>query len=318
MTHAFFKALLFLAAGSVIIALHHQQNMQFMGGLRRRMPVTWLTAWIGTLALIGFPLFSGFYSKDAIIEAVAESHRFGSEIAYWGVVLGVLVTSFYSFRLLYLTFHGKPRYSVDPGAGEHPPNGVLQHEPAESPAVVTVPLILLAIPSIAIGYFTIGPILFGGWLNDSIFVAPANDVLGELGEHFHGSLAMASHAVATVPFWLMLAGFVLASLIYLFRPVLADYTAMKLPALNRLLQNKYYWDEFYQNVFVRRTVQLGNGLWKKVDVGLIDGGLVNGSARLMERLAARVRGFQSGYLYQYAFAMIIGLIGILAFWVVRA
>jgi len=318
MTHAFFKALLFLAAGSVIIALHHQQNMQYMGGLRRRMPITWLTAWIGTLALVGFPFFSGFYSKDAIIEAVAESHRFGSEIAYWGVVLGVLVTAFYSFRLLYLTFHGKPRYTVDPGAGDHPPDGVLQHEPKESPAVVTVPLILLAIPSIAIAYFTIGPILFGGWLSDSIFVAPANDVMGELGAHFHGPLAMATHAVTTVPFWLMLAGFLLATMIYSFRPVLADYVAMKLPALYRLLESKYYWDEFYQKVFVRRTVQLGNWLWKKVDAGFIDGGLVNGSARLMERLAARVRGFQSGYLYQYAFAMIIGLIGILAFWVVRA
>jgi NADH-quinone oxidoreductase subunit L len=317
MTHAFFKALLFLAAGSVIIALHHQQNMQYMGGLRRKMPITWLTAWIGTLALIGFPFFAGFYSKDAIIEAVAESHRFGSEIAYWGVVLGVLVTSFYSFRLLYLTFHGKPRYTVDPGAGDHPPDGLVQHEAKESPLVVTVPLILLAIPSIIIGYFTIQPVLFGGWLSDSIFVAPANDVLAELGSHFQGPLAMATHAISTVPFWLMVAGFVLATLVYRFRPALADYCVARLPALNRLLTNKYYFDELYQNTFVRRTIQLGNGLWKKADAGLIDGWLVNGSARLVGYLSVRIRAWQSGYLYHYAFAMIIGLIGILAFWVVR-
>jgi NADH-quinone oxidoreductase subunit L len=318
MTHAFFKALLFLAAGSVIIALHHQQNMQYMGGLRKRMPITWLTAWIGTLALIGFPFFSGFYSKDAIIEAVAESHRFGSEIAYWGVVLGVLVTSFYSFRLLYLAFHGKPRYTVDPGAGDHPPDGVLQREAKESPAVVTVPLILLAIPSILIGYFTIGPVLFGGWLSDGIVVAPHNDVLAELNTHFHGPLAMATHAITTIPFWLMLTGLVAATVIYLFRPALADYAAIKLPAMYRLLDHKYYFDELYQKLFVRRTVQLGNGLWKKADAGLIDGWLVNGSARLMGKLATRVRGLQTGYLYQYAFAMIIGLIGILAIWVVRS
>ncbi|HKJ16351.1 MAG TPA: NADH-quinone oxidoreductase subunit L [Xanthomonadales bacterium] len=317
MTHAFFKALLFLAAGSVIIALHHQQNMQYMGGLRRRMPITWLTSWIGTLALIGFPFFAGFYSKDAIIEAVALSNRAGSEIAYWGVVLGVLVTSFYSFRLLYLVFHGQPRYTVDPGAGNHPPDGVLPHEAKESPSVVTVPLILLAIPSIIIGYFTIQPVLFGGWLDDAVFVSPGNDVLAELGTHFHGPLAMATHAVQTVPFWLMIAGFLLATLVYRFRPALAEYTTNRLPALNRLLNNKYYFDELYQNTFVRRSIQLGNGLWKKVDAGLIDGVLVNGSAKLMGYLAMRIRTWQSGYLYDYAFAMIIGLIGMLALWVVR-
>ena len=318
MTHAFFKALLFLAAGSVIIALHHQQNMQYMGGLRKRMPITWITSWIGTLALVGFPLFSGFYSKDAIIEAVALSDRALSEIAYWGVELGVLVTSFYSFRLLYLAFHGKPRYTVDPGAGDHPPDGILQHEAKESPWVVTVPLVLLAIPSIFIGYFTIGPVLFGGWLGDAIHVAPGNDVLAELGTHFHGPLAMATHAVQTIPFWLMLAGFALATLVYQFRPQLAEYTVARLPALTRLLENKYYFDDLYQNTFVRRSIQLGNGLWKKADAGFIDGWLVNGSARLMGHFSNWVRTLQSGYLFHYAFAMIIGLIGILAFWVVRA
>ncbi len=316
MTHAFFKALLFLGAGSVIIALHHQQDMRFMGGLRKHMPITWLTAWVGTLALVGFPLLSGFYSKDAIIEAVAESHRFGSSLAYWAVLLGVLVTSFYSFRLLYLVFHGKPRYTVDHEAGDHPPDGVLQHEPHESPWVVTVPLVLLAIPSVVIGYFTIDPVLFGGWLDDAITVLPQNDVLAELGQHFHGGMAMALHAFGTAPFWLMIAGFVLATVIYRLQPALADRLKSRMPGLHRLLENKYYWDELYQSLFVKRAVQLGQGLWEKADAGLIDGLLVNGSARLVSNVAARVRLWQSGYLFQYAFAMILGLIGILAVWVV--
>jgi NADH-quinone oxidoreductase subunit L len=315
MTHAFFKALLFLGAGSVIIALHHQQDMRYMGGLRRFMPITWITAWIGTLALIGFPFFSGFYSKDAIIEAVHASSRFGSGVAYWGVLLGVLVTAFYSFRLLYLTFHGEPRYTVDVGAGDHPPDGVLQHKPKESPAVVTVPLILLAIPSIVIGYFTIGPVLFGGWLDDSIFVLPQNDVLGELGGHFHGAAAMAEHAVATAPFWLMITGFILATVIYRLRPAMSDYLQQKMPGLHRVLLNKYYFDELYQKAFVSKFVVIGNNLWKKADATAIDGWLVNGSARLMDTLSSKVRVWQSGYLFHYAFAMIVGLIGILAIWV---
>jgi NADH-quinone oxidoreductase subunit L len=316
MTHAFFKALLFLGAGSVIIALHHQQDMRFMGGLRRRMPITWLTAWVGTLALVGFPFLSGFYSKDAIIEAVAESHRFGSGLAYWAVLLGVLVTSFYSFRLLYLTFHGKARYTVDPDASDHPPDGVLQHEARESPWVVTLPLVLLAIPSAVIGYMTIEPVLFGGWLQDSITVLEKNDVLAELATHFHGASAMGIHALSTAPFWLMISGFFLATLVYQIKPGLADKLKSSLPGLHRLLWNKYYWDELYQSLFVKRTLQLGQNLWEKADAGFIDGLLVNGSAKLIDNLASKVRLWQSGYLFQYAFAMIIGLIGILAFWVV--
>jgi len=315
MTHAFFKALLFLGAGSVIIALHHQQDMRFMGGLRKQMPVTWITAWIGTLALIGFPFMSGFYSKDAIIEAVHESTRFGSDVAYWAVLLGVMITAFYSFRLLYLTFHGEPRYRVDVGAGAHPPDGLLQHAPHESPLVVTVPLILLAIPSMVIGYLTIGPVLFGGWLSDSISVLPQNDALAAVGHHFHGPLAMATHAFGTAPFWLMTGGFVLATFIYLFRPSVADVLQQRMPRLHRILENKFYVDELYQKIFVRRTLNIGNGLWKKADAGLIDGVLVNGSARLMGNLSARVRLWQSGYLFQYAFAMILGLIGMIAVWV---
>ena len=314
-THAFFKALLFLGAGSVIIALHHQQDMRFMGGLRKQMPITWITGWIGTLALIGFPFFAGFYSKDAIIEAVHASTRWGSGVAYWAVLLGVIVTSFYSFRLLYLTFHGKPRYTVDVGAGHHPPDGVLQHEPKESPLVVTVPLILLAIPSIVIGYLTIGPVLFGGWLSDSITVLPQNDVVAEVGHHFHGPAAMAMHAVQTAPFWLMLAGFALATFVYMVRPAMAETLQQKFPKLHSLLENKFYVDELYQKLFISRTVSIGNGLWKKADAGFIDGWLVNGSAKLVGNLSARVRVWQSGYLFHYAFAMIIGLAGILAIWV---
>ena len=315
MTHAFFKALLFLGAGSVIIALHHQQDMRFMGGLRKQMPVTWITAWVGTLALIGFPFFSGFYSKDAIIEAVHASTRWGAGVAYWAVLLGVIVTAFYSFRLLYLTFHGQPRYTVDVGAGDHPPDGVLQHAPHESPWVVTVPLVLLAIPSIVIGYFTIGPVLFGGWLSDSITVLPQNDVLAVVSEHFHGPTAMATHALQTAPFWLMLGGFALATFIYQFRPAIADTLQQRFPRLHALLENKFYVDELYQKLFISRTVDIGNGLWKNADAGFIDGVLVNGSARLMGNLAARIRVWQSGYLFHYAFAMIIGLIGIIAIWV---
>jgi NADH-quinone oxidoreductase subunit L len=314
-THAFFKALLFLAAGSVIIALHHQQDMRYMGGLRKQMPATWLTAWIGTLALIGFPFFAGFYSKDAIIEAVHASTRWGAGVAYWAVLLGVIVTSFYSFRLLYLTFHGKPRYTIDVGAGEHPPDGVLQHAPKESPLVVTVPLILLAIPSVVIGYMTIEPMLFGGWLADSLTVLPQNDTVAAVGEHFHGPVAMATHALQTAPFWLMIGGFVLATFIYMFRPAVADRLQQRLPRLHALLENKFYVDEAYQKLFISRTIRIGDGLWHKADAGLIDGWLVNGSARLMGSLAARIRNWQSGYLFHYAFAMIIGLIGIIAIWV---
>jgi NADH-quinone oxidoreductase subunit L len=315
MTHAFFKALLFLAAGSVIIALHHQQDMRYMGGLRKQMPITWITAWVGTLALIGFPFMAGFYSKDSIIEAVHASSRFGSEVAYWAVLLGVLITSFYSFRLLYLTFHGQPRYTVDVGAGDHPPDGVLQHVPHESPLVVTIPLILLAIPSVVIGYMTIEPVLFGGWLTDSVNILPQNDTVAAVGEHFHGSLAMARHALGTAPFWLMITGFVLATFIYMIRPAVADLLQQKMPRIHRILENKFYIDELYQKIFVNRIINIGDVLWKKADAGLIDGVMVNGSARLMGNLAARVRLWQSGYLFQYAFAMIVGLIGMIAFWV---
>lgn len=315
MTHAFFKALLFLGAGSVIIALHHQQDMRFMGGLRKYMPITWLTAWVGALALVGFPFFSGFYSKDAIIEAVADSHRWGASLAYYAVVLGVLVTAIYSFRLLYLTFHGKEKFEVVHDAGDHLPDGQLAHAPKESPLVVTIPLILLAIPSVVIGFLTIKPILFGGWLNDSIKVLPENDVMAELGEHFHSATAMATHAVSTLPFWMMVAGFAISTIIYMYRPSIAAVLRKNFGFVYSLLDNKYYFDEFYRKFFAEGSVKLGTGLWKKADDGFIDNGLVNGSTRVIGWVAARVRQWQTGFLYDYAFVMIIGLIGLLAVWV---
>lgn len=318
MTHAFFKALLFLGAGSVIIALHHQQDMRYMGGLRKYMPITWITAWVGTLALVGFPFFAGFYSKDAIIEAVADSHRWGSSLAYYAVVLGVLITSIYSFRMLYLTFHGKEKFEVVPDAGDHPPDGQLAHAPKESPWVVTLPLILLAIPSAIIGYLTIKPVLYGGWLDDAIKVLPENDVMAELGEHFHGPMAMATHAVSTLPFWLMVSGFVISTVIYMFRPSIAASMRKNFSFIYSLLDNKYYFDDLYSKIFADGGIKLGQGLWQKVDVGFIDNGLVNGSTRVIGWVAVRVRQWQTGFLYDYAFVMIIGLIGLLAVWVTMA
>jgi len=326
MTHAFFKALLFLGAGSVIIAMHHEQDMRHMGGLRRYMPVTFLTAWIGTLALTGMPGFSGFYSKDAIIEAVKESHRWGSGYAYACVLLGVFVTAFYSFRLLYLTFHGKERFVVDPPKhghghqhaahhdaahddhhGHHAP-GHLAHAPHESPWVVTLPLVLLAIPSILVGGILIGPMLYGDFFAGAIQVHEANDVLKEVGNEFHGPLAMALHGFTQWPFLLAFAGFASATYVYLFNPALAGKAAAVFAPLVRLLQNKYWIDELYFALFARGGVLLGRGLWKGGDVAVIDDGLVNGSAGLVERFALALRRVQSGFLYHYAFAMILGLV----------
>jgi NADH-quinone oxidoreductase subunit L len=227
-----------------------------------------------------------------------------------------LITAIYSFRLLYLTFHGPEKFEVDADAGHHPPPGKQPVRPKESPLVVTIPLIGLAIPSIFIGYLTIEPILFGGWLtNDgSIFVLEKNDVLAELGHHFHGAAAMATHALQTVPFWLMITGFVLSTAIWLFRPSIAEALRNRMPWLYRVLDHKYYFDEFYRKVFVNGAVNLGRNLWNKADAGLIDNGIVNGSARVVEWVAARVRRWQTGFLYDYAFAMIIGLLGILVVW----
>jgi NADH-quinone oxidoreductase subunit L len=330
MTHAFFKALLFLGAGSVIMAMHHEQDMRHMGGLRRYMPVTFATAWIGTLALVGTPFFSGFYSKDAIIEVVKAAADGGSWVhvyAMYAVLAGVFVTAFYSFRLLYLTFHGKERFVVDAhdahghdaqgdDHGDHDDHahhepGHLAHAPHETPWVVTLPLVLLAIPSIAIGYLTIGPMLFGGFFGDAITVLPHHDRLAELGAEFHGPLAFALHGFMTPAFWLAFAGFATATYIYLFNPAIAAGARKALAPVVRVLENKYGFDDLYQTVFARGSVLLGRGLWRGGDVAVIDGGIVNGSAAVVDRLAGILRTLQSGYLYHYAFAMILGLIVLL-------
>jgi len=292
--------------------------MRHMGGLRKYMPTTWLTAWIGTLALVGFPFFAGFYSKDAIIEAVGLSHRWGSGVAYIAVLLGVLITALYSFRMLYLVFHGKQRFEIVEVSGndDHMEDGLLSHPPKESSLVVTIPLILLAIPSVLIGWFTIEPVLFGGWLDDSIKVLEGNDVLAELSHHFHGATAMALHSIQTLPFWLMVTGLIIATVIYRFRLEYAASVKRRVPVLFNLLENKYYFDRFYQKTFADGSLKLGKGLWEKADAGFIDGWLVNGSARAVNWMALRVRRWQTGYLYDYAFAMILGLIAILGVWVV--
>ncbi|HQY55537.1 MAG: NADH-quinone oxidoreductase subunit L [Dokdonella sp.] len=323
MTHAFFKALLFLGAGSVIIAMHHEQDMRHMGGLRKYMPITWITMWIGSLALAGAPGFAGFFSKDAIIEAVGESHRLGAGYAYFCVLAGVFITALYSFRLLYMTFHGKQRFVVDPVKHhhghedpEHHAPGHLAHAPHESPWVVTVPLVLLAIPSIVIGFLTIGPMLFGDYFGNAIFVREANNVIGELGHGFHGALAMILHGFSQPPFWIALAGFIVATWIWLFNPRIADKAENALRPLHAVLANKYWFDNLYQAVFARGGIRFGRGLWRGSDATLIDGA-INGSASLVDQVSALLRRLQSGYLYHYAFAMILGLILLLggSWWV---
>jgi NADH-quinone oxidoreductase subunit L len=328
MTHAFFKALLFLGAGSVIIAMHHEQDMRYMGGLRKYMPITWITMWIGSLALAGAPFFSGFFSKDAIIEAVHASQRAGSGYAYFCVLAGVFVTALYSFRLLYLTFHGKERFVVEAGHhghghddhhGHHQP-GHLEHAPHESPWVVTLPLILLAIPSIVIGGLAMGSMLFGDFFAGAIFVREANDVIAEIGKGYHGVIAFVTHGVMAAPFWIALAGFAVATWIWLFNPSIADKAESALRPLHTMLANKYWIDNLYQTVFARGGIRLGRGLWRVGDAAVIDGAVVNGSANLVERISAGVRRVQSGYLYHYAFAMILGLILLLGglWWFVNA
>jgi len=330
MTHAFFKALLFLGAGSVIIAMHHEQDMRYMGGLKKYMPITWITMWIGSLALAGAPGFAGFFSKDAIIEAVGESHRVGAGWAYFCVMAGVFVTALYSFRLLYMTFHGKERFTVGHGNSHdkhhddehqedpHHVPGHLDHAPKEPGWVVTLPLILLAIPSVVIGWLTIEPMLFGGWFGNAIRVHEPNDVLGEVGKEFHGALPMVLHGFAQAPFLLAFAGFAVATYIWLFNPGIADKAKQKFHAIYEVLNHKYWVDELYQAVFARGGIALGRALWRGGDVAVIDGVAIDGSAALVDRVAKTVRWMQSGYLYHYAFAMIVGLIALLGgvWWVV--
>ncbi len=296
MTHAFFKALLFLAAGSVIIALHHEQDMRKMGGLRKYLPVTYITALIGAFALIGFPGTSGYFSKDALIEAVHGSAIPGSTLAYWSVLLGVFVTALYTFRMIFMTFHGKER--MDEHTREHV---------KESPLVVTVPLILLAIPSLVIGWHTIEPILFGDYFGAAIQVAAERDVLAEIGSHWHGPMAFVTHAAQNPAFYLMLGGVVTAWFLYLYKPGIPAAISERFGALYRLLINKYYFDELNEKVIAKGVRGIGGTLWRVGDEIVIDGVIVNGTARGVGALAAVVRQVQTGYLYFYAFAMIIGL-----------
>src|SRR5690348_1509626 len=326
MTHAFFKALLFLGAGSVIVAMHHEQDMRRMGGLRKYMPITYITMWIGSLALAGCPGFAGFFSKDAIIEAIGESHRTGHVYAYICVLAGVFVTALYSFRLLYMTFHGKERFVVDShdhapsreGHTSHP--GVLEHAPHESPWVITLPLILLAIPSLIIGWPTIQPMLYGGWFGSSIQVLSANDVLGELAREFPGAVGMFAQGFLSPPFWIALAGFAVATYVYLFNPKIADAAERMFLPVYRVLVRKYWFDELYYNLFARGGVKLGRAFWKGGDSAVLDGVMVDGSASVVARSARMFRRLQTGFLYHYAFAMIVGLIlllGGLWFWGLR-
>jgi NADH-quinone oxidoreductase subunit L len=372
MTHAFFKALLFLGAGSVIIAMHHDQDIRNMGGLWKHLPITWITSLVGTLALVGTPFFAGFYSKESIIEAVHHANIPGAGIAYWAVLLGVFITSFYSFRMYFLVFHGKERFGTgaahhgdsptpvshepledaaqpvgahgaathhpaahddrhhagsgahhaDPDphhggdhdphhGGDHDPHHGGDHDPHqrphEPPAVVTVPLILLAIPSVVIGAMTIDPILFKGFFEGSITVLDKHPAMAELGHGWHGWVAMALHGFMTVPFWLLVAGLVSAWYCYLVNPGVPEAIGRTLAPLKRLLDNKYYLDAFNERFFAGGARSIGTGLWRRGDQGLIDGVAINGSARLVGWFAGVLRTVQTGLLNQYAIAMIVGI-----------
>ncbi len=322
MTHAFFKALLFLGAGSVIIGMHHNQDIRWMGGVRKYMPITWITSLLGSLALIGTPFFAGFYSKDSIIEAVHESHLWGANFAYYAVLAGVFITAFYSFRMYFLVFHGKERYDQNPDAhhDDHAHDdhghGHHDHKPHESPWVVWLPLVLLAIPSVVIGFMTIEPMLFGEFFKNAIFVdAAKHHAMKELEEGFHGPVAMAIHGLTTAPFWLALAGVVLSWYMYMINPALPAAIKRAFGPIYRLLENKYYMDWFNENVIARATRALGTGLWKGGDQALIDGAVVNGSWKVIGRISGVVRWMQSGYIYHYAFAMLLGIFVLMTYFV---
>ena len=334
MTHAFFKALLFLAAGSVIIGMHHDQDIRNMGGLRKYMPITWITSLVGSLALIGTPFLAGFYSKDSIIEAVALSHIPGSSFAYFAVMAGVFVTAFYSFRMYFLVFHGEERFGKAAHDDHHDHHGdhddeEVSHDhhhglapgqkPHETPWVVTLPLVLLAVPSVVIGFIAIGPMLFGDYFKGVIFVdSQAHPAMAHLAEHFHGATAMGIHALTTLPFFLALAGVVLSWFFYMKRPDIPAAIQRRFSAINTLLENKYYFDKFNELVLAGGSRALGKAFWRGGDVAVIDGVIVNGSAKLVGMIASVTRLFQTGYVYHYAFTMIIGVFVLMTLWINRA
>ena len=324
MTHAFFKALLFLGAGSVIIGMHHDQDIRHMGGLRKYMPITWITSLIGSLALVGTPFFSGFYSKESIIEAVHHANVPGSGIAYWALLSGVFVTAFYSFRMYFLVFHGKPRFETAHGHDAHGQDahghdahghdGHGTHVPHESPWVVTVPLVLLAIPSIIIGALAADSMITGEYFKGVITVfADKHPAMAALAEHWHGWVAMALHGFTSLPFWLMVAGIATAWYFYLVNPAIPARLQQTFKGIYTILENKYYLDRFNEWFFAGGARRLGSGLWKRGDQGLIDGLVVNGSARLVGWFSRVLRQGQTGFLNHYAIAMIIGL-AFLLFW----
>ncbi|MEH6999048.1 MAG: NADH-quinone oxidoreductase subunit L [Limnobacter sp.] len=314
MTHAFFKALLFLGAGSVIIGMHHDQDIRHMGGLWKYMPITWLTSLLGSLALIGTPFFSGFYSKDSIIEAVHFSTLPAADFAYFAVVAGVFITAFYSFRMYFLVFHGKERFHDvqhhdDHGDDHHAHHGPVQ--PHESRWVVTLPLILLAIPSVIIGYIAVEPMLHGTFFEGVITINPEHGAMAGLSSIFHGAAAMGVHSLQTAPFWLALGGVVAAAVCYLWVPAIPAAFMKALKPVHTLLDNKYYMDKFNEVVFAGGARGLGEALWKFGDRMLIDGLLVNGSAKLVGLISGVVRFAQSGFIYHYAFAMILGVLAMI-------
>ncbi len=335
MTHAFFKALLFLGAGSVIMGLHHDQDMRNMGGLRKYMPITWITSLIGSLALIGTPFFSGFYSKESIIEAAHASTLFGSDFAYFAVLASVFVTAFYSFRMYFMVFHGEERFGKthdgrhnahayaakdadgahddhDDEDNEHAHHGLVPGQrPHESPWVVTVPLIMLAIPSAVIGFLAIEPMLFGSFFRGVIFVNETHHAMEELCNHFHGPISMVAHAFSSAPLWLAIVGVASAYYCYIVNPRLPAAIKQKAGPIFTLLDNKYYMDKFNDVVFSGGARVLGRGLWNVGDRGLIDGLIVNGSVKAINRFSKITRLWQSGYIYHYAFVMIIGVLSFL-------
>jgi len=337
-THAFFKAVLFLGAGSVIIALHHEQDMRRMGGLRKYLPITYVTMLIGALANAGLPPFAGFFSKDTIIEAVHASQVPGAGFAYLATLFGVLVGGFYSFRLIFYTFHGRERFNdphhpdvkeleaeraaaakLEAAHDDHGHDKQLHddhvhndhgHAPHESPAVVTVPLILLAIPSVCAGW-VIGTFLYGNYFGDSIYFSPQHPVMEELAQHFHGVVPMILHGLTALPFWFALAGLAAAWYLYIARPELPRVLRRRAGVLVTILTEKYGFDRFNDWFFAGGARLVGGGLWKGGDVAVIDGVIVNGSARAVGWVAAVIRYLQSGYIYHYAFAMIIGMLVLL-------
>jgi len=322
MTHAFFKALLFLGAGSVIIGMHHDQNIQNMGNLKKYMPVTWITFLIGSLALIGTPLFSGFYSKDSLIEAVKLSHISGSHFAYFSVLVGVFVTAFYSFRLYFLVFHGKEKWRLQKLAhhDDHHHGLSPKDNPHESSLSVTLPLVLLAIPSVVIGFMTIEPILFGSFFAQSIFLdIEAHPTMEHLSHHFreiyHGPFGMALHSITSLPFLFALSGVAFAYYCYEVNLNLPKVIFNRTQIIYKVLQNKYGFDSFNEKFFAFGSRLLGEKFWQIGDVKIIDGWLVNGTAKSISKFAEKIRVIQSGYIYHYAFAMVIGVFLFLTFFI---